>query len=164
MKRKSFPAINIGTVTLMMVFIILCMITLAALTLSSSIREAGLKTKTADRLTEYYTASNQAEELLAQADAACALAYEASGGKKEYFSFVEQNLTAEEFEILREENSLRVSYRISVNDFQALDVLIDILPYQQAKDNPTDAFYRILSWKVVGTDAWEGDNTLHLIQ
>ncbi len=164
MKRKSFPAINIGTVTLMMIFIILCMITLAALSLSSTIREAGLKTKTANHLTEYYTASNRAEELLAQADAACALAFDNSNGRKEYFSLLEEQLAADTFKILREENSFHISYRVPVNDAQELDVLIDILPPQQGKELSGEAFYRILSWKVVSTDTWEGDNTLHLIQ
>ena len=36
MKKKNLPVTNVGAVSLMMIFIILCMITLAALSLSST--------------------------------------------------------------------------------------------------------------------------------
>ena len=35
-KQKNFPITNIGSVTLLMIFIVLCMITFAALSLSSA--------------------------------------------------------------------------------------------------------------------------------
>ena len=68
MKKMKFPITNIGTVTLLMVFIVLCMITLAALSLSSASRDAKLNRQAVQHLTEYYEASNEAEALLASAD------------------------------------------------------------------------------------------------
>ena len=68
MKKKRLPITNIGTAILLMVFIVLCMITFSALSLSSAFRDAEMGQKAANRITEYYTASGKAEELLATAE------------------------------------------------------------------------------------------------
>lgn len=64
MNKKKFSVTNIGSISLLMIFIILCMVTLAALSLSSAASEANTARKFADHNTKYYQADNQAEETL----------------------------------------------------------------------------------------------------
>ena len=66
MNKKKFSVTNIGSISLLMIFIILCMVTLAALSLSSAASEANTARKFADHNTKYYQADNQAEETLKQ--------------------------------------------------------------------------------------------------
>lgn len=65
-KQKNFPITNIGSVTLLMIFIVLCMITFAALSLSSAASDYQTARKSAIHAQEYYKASGRAEETLAK--------------------------------------------------------------------------------------------------
>ena len=67
-KQKNFPITNIGSVTLLMIFIVLCMITFAALSLSSAASDYQTARKSATHAQEYYKASGRAEETLAKID------------------------------------------------------------------------------------------------
>ena len=53
MKKKNFSITNIGTVSLLMIFIILCMVTFAALSLSSAAADHRFSQKMADHSKEY---------------------------------------------------------------------------------------------------------------
>ena len=163
MKKKNLPITNIGTVTLLMVFIILCMITLAALSLSSSSRDAEMGEKSAHRITEYYTASNKAEELLAAIDNAFAHAYGNASNDEEYYRMIREELSSADVNANLTEDTLSVDFQVDINDSQALSVLIDVLPRHQVKETDAASFYNILSWQVIRTGTWEGDDSLQLI-
>lgn len=75
MQRKkkrpdSIPGFQIGTSYLLVIFIILCLVTFAALSLSSALRDQSYSQKLAAHQTEYTAASAQASALLAQIDEA----------------------------------------------------------------------------------------------
>ena len=67
--KKKFPITNIGTVTLLMIFIVICMVVFTVLTLSKSAADYNFTKKLATQTTAYYDACSQAEELRAKADA-----------------------------------------------------------------------------------------------
>lgn len=162
MKKKNFPVTNIGTISLMMIFIVLCMVTFAALSLSSAAGDARFGQKMSEHMTDYYTASNQAEELLAQADAVFAEAYQTAADADDYYERVSQTLS-DTMDIQLEEASLYASYQVDINDTQALFVEISVLPPSQIKEDETGSFYQIRTWQVIHTETWEGDNTLNLM-
>ena len=162
MKKKSFPVTNIGTISLMMIFIVLCMVTFAALSLSSAAGDARLGQRMSEHMQEYYAASNQAEEVLSAVDAILAEAYEAAADTDDYFSRILAGLS-DTIDIRMEGENMKASYQATVNDTQALSVEISILSPEQIAEENAESFYRILSWQIVHTDAWEGDNTLHLM-
>ena len=163
MKKKKLPITNIGTVTLLMIFIVLCMITFSALSLSSALRDAQMGKK-ANRITEYYTASNKAEELLAVADDAFSYAYDQTSDPSEYYRLIHEELLFTDLKPIWTDETLDVSFQVQINDSQALSVFIDILSPQQVSESGTNTFYKILSWQVIRTDTWEGEDTLKLIQ
>ena len=91
MKKKSLPVTNIGTISLIMIFIVLCMVTFAALSLSSAASDARLGQKMQAQLTGYYAASNKAEELLAQTDRILADTGSKTADTAEFFARVSKN-------------------------------------------------------------------------
>lgn len=66
--KRKIPLTNIGSVSLIMIFIILCMVIFAVLSLSESTGDYNFTRKLADHTAAYYTASNQAEEVLSDID------------------------------------------------------------------------------------------------
>ena len=64
MKRRSYPVTNIGSVSLLMIFIVLCLVAFSALSLSGAVSDRQYSQKIARHNTEYYEASAQATGIL----------------------------------------------------------------------------------------------------
>lgn len=169
-KKKSAPFVNIGSSSLLVIFMVLCLVTFATLSLSSAQSDYKFSERLADRRTAYYTSSNQAEEILGSIDAVLARTYEDS--RSTYFSTAQERLS--ELTLKAQNNPAgeitleldfqteipSISYTVPVNEKQALSVILDVMP----ADQTADGFYRIRQWKVVSTQEWNGDDTLKLIQ
>lgn len=69
MERKLKMSVGIGGPSIIMIFVILCLTTLGALSLMTANADWNLTKKTAEAVTDYYAADNEAEEILASADA-----------------------------------------------------------------------------------------------
>ena len=135
-KSNGFP--NIGLSSLLIVFLILCLTTFALLALSTAKSDDTLSKKLADHRTDYYTASSQAEEILAQIDAI--LEQKQS-----------QNLTGADFSnidntsisINTEENLDVLSYSVPMKNDRILSVKLQITDLEESEH-----YYKILEWKV----------------
>ena len=68
MNKKSY-GINIGFSFILVIFVILCLVSFATLSVVSANADYKLSTKLADRTTAYYTACNKAYEQLATIEA-----------------------------------------------------------------------------------------------
>lgn len=185
-KKKSAPFVNIGSSSLLVIFMVLCLVTFATLSLSSAQSDYKFSERLADRRTAYYTASNQAEEILGSVDAVLARTY--GDSRSTYFSTAQERLSeltlktqSEDGTSSSENNAAKsqnnpageitleldfhteipsISYTVPVNEKQALSVILDVMP----ADQTADGFYCIQQWKVVSTQEWNGDDTLKLIQ
>lgn len=114
-------------------------------------------------LKEYYDASNEAEILLAQADRIIADAYAATAGNDEFYRLISEQ-TGDFAAAGSEDGQFTLTYQVDMNAAQALFVQLAVLSPSQVKQEDAGSFYKILSWQVIQTDTWEGDNTLKLIQ
>ena len=144
MKKKSLPVTNIGTISLMMIFIVLCMVTFAALSLSSAAGDARAGQKMQAHLEEYYNASNEAEALLAKADRICADAAGVSLDTEEFYRLVSEDakgFAAADFA----DGGLTLSYQVDLNGSQALSVRLLIRAPEQIQAEGADSYYKILS-------------------
>lgn len=171
MKKNKFPLTNIGTVSLLMIFIVLCMVTFAALSLSSAASDARSGQRIAEHSRAYYEASNEAEEMLAVLDDIFAKAYSQAAATEEYYRLITDALPSEvsleeasSDEAFAYNSPLTVSYQIEINDSQALLVRIGILSPEEISEEASSSFYKILSWQKIITKTWEGDNSIQLIQ
>ena len=69
MDKKLKMGVGIGGPSIIMIFVVLCLATLGALSLMTANADWKLTQKAADAVTSYYSADNEAEEILASADA-----------------------------------------------------------------------------------------------
>lgn len=164
--KKKFPVTNIGTVTLLMIFIVLCMVTFAVLSLSEAARDRGFSQQLADQTSDYYAACSRAENILAQVDAAISETRSSGASGDAYYAALSERLAGITGAELTTKGAdsygdpVTVSYRVPINDRLLLSVSLEAAgPGSDAGSN-----YRIVSWEETQAEEWKGDNSITLIQ
>lgn len=170
--RKNFPITNIGSVTLLMIFIVLCMITFATLSLSSAASDYQTARKSTTHAQDYYKASGHAEETLAKVDQVLKKCYRRTSDAAGYYKNIERHYkNNSDITLKKTSDFLTLTYQTKINDKQTLQTRLQILhPSEQ-----TDKFslssakaaipdlYRVTGWQTVSTTDWNGDNSLNLL-
>ena len=155
MSKRKYPTINIGSSSMLVVFIILCLVTFSVLSVASANNDRKYSEKIADRTTAYYEASNKAEELLSQIDDKLKQVYEQYNA--EYLSQVPDALTS--IDGIDTSDFPSVSFSVPINDTQTLSVSLLI----QIPEKEGDTFYTVTSWKEISTEVWNGDEPMNLM-
>lgn len=147
-KSKKYTDLSFGTgigsSSILVIFVILCLVSFATLSIVSANADFKLSTKVLDRSTVYYEATNQAEVSLARLDQTLRNIYHSSISKEEYFEAVGESK----------------AFAIPISDLQTLEICVDILYPETA----TDSFYKIKSWQVVVTGDLDYNSTLNVIK
>ena len=128
-KSNRIFCMNIGSASMLLIFVILCLVSFAALSIVSANADKRLTDKIASRTRAYYDACNSAEASLAAIDQVLAKQYRQCADENAYYSAVGHSK----------------SYAISVDDNQTLLVEIRIL-YPETAD---DCFYEVTSWQII---------------
>lgn len=160
MKSKNNLGLNIGSSSILVIFIILCLVTFATLSMVSANADYKLSKKLAVRTKAYYTANNQAEELLSVIDTSMKEAYKVSTDQDDYYQNLATNLTScDEVVLGYGDHDICLDYSIPITDKQTLHVnLSAVYPLiDTSKD-----YYTILSWQVENIDDWIPDQTVEL--
>lgn len=131
-EKKHSAGINIGSASILLIFVTLCLVSFATLAIVSANADSKLSKRVLERTTAYYEACNSAEEALASIDSTLADVYVRSASADEYFAAVGHSK----------------SYTIPVTDIQTLQVIIEI----QYPESENDSFYTITSWQVLTAD------------
>lgn len=155
MSKRKYSTINIGSSSMLVVFIILCLVTFSVLSVASANNDRKYSEKIADRTTAYYEASNKAEELLSQIDDKLKQVYEQYNAG--YLSQVPDVLTS--IDGIDTSGFPSVSFSVPINDTQTLSVSLLI----QIPEKEGDTFYTITSWKEISTEVWNGDEPMNLM-
>ncbi len=142
-KKRGLP-LNVGTSSVLFIFVILCLVSFAILSLSSAMSEYKLSSRVAENSQAYYDACNSAEEQLASFDKTLKNLYDTGISRSGYYDSVGKKKT----------------FAIPVNDVQTLEVEIRIL-YPEKEG---ESFYDITSWKTETTADLEYDDTLPLFK
>lgn len=146
-QKKSGPEfhINVGSSSILLIFVILCLISFATLSIVSANADAKLSNRVVERTSAYYDACNRAQLDIANMDNTLAAIYADSFDEDEYFMAVGH----------------KKSYIFSISSLQTLSVTLDIL-YPQETGDP---FYRITSWQVItdSSDLEDEDEPVLLI-
>lgn len=142
--KREFT-INIGLPSILLIFVVLCLISFGVLSLVSANADRKLSQKVLDRSTAYYQACNYAEEMLCDVDTRLNTAYQNSHNADEYIEMI---------------SDIPDHYTYHISDIQYLDVLLSY----PIPEHDTDARYKILSWKVVTREDLDYDTGLHLIE
>ena len=142
-KQKSFT-LNIGTSSILFIFVILALVSFAVLSLSTAMSDYNLSKNVSENTTAYYEACNRIEEHLAETDASLKALYDTGISRVGYF----------------EKAGKHRRYAYPVSDIQTLEVEIDIL-YPMASGEP---FYKITLWQISTTGNLEYDSHLPVFQ
>ena len=86
-KKKQF-GMNIGSASILLVFVILCLVSFAVLSIVSANADSKLSNRVLERTTAYYDACNQAEQSLAGMDKTLQRIYASSDSEDAYFASV----------------------------------------------------------------------------
>ena len=132
-KKDNFP-LNIGMSSILLIFVVLCLISFSILSIASANADKKLSQKILNRSIAYYNACNQAEETLKNIDAELTKA----------FTFV---------------SSYENTYEFPISDLQSLQVRLNYIYPTTAYQS----CYEIASWKVVTLQELEYDEQLHVI-
>lgn len=151
--KKENPIINFGASLLLVVFLILCLVTFAVLTLSSAANDYEFSRKLAVRKAAYYEANNQAEYLLKEIDQ---MLMEGKDWEQAVSLSTDTVLITADFD---ENNVPVINYSVPLDDTQALSVCLELSPTDAAGDNT----YHIRKWQVVSITEWESDDSITLI-
>jgi len=138
MKQKNY-GVNIGSSSILLIFVLLCLVSFAALSIVSANTDAKLNNKVVERTTSYYEACNEAQTSIAEIDKTLHDLYTSGVDEEVYFAQVGHD----------------ISYVIPISDNQSLNVDLEIL-YPQ---NAGDTFYQIISWKVITPDTVTFDDS-----
>lgn len=141
-QQSSF--VNIGSSSLLIIFLILSLVTFAILSLSGAKSDYSFSQRLANHKTAYYEASNRAERILGQIDEALAANETLDGQQLEGIA-----LQAEEGII---------TFSVPMEENQALLVELEVNDY--TKD---ETYYTIKTWQIISTKAWEGDQSIQLL-
>lgn len=134
-QKKSGPEfhINVGSSSILLIFVILCLVSFATLSIVSANADAKLSGKVVERTTAYYEACNKAQTDIASMDDTLKAVYADSFDEDEYFMAVGHKKT----------------YIFPISALQTLSVSLDILYPEQAGE----PFYRITSWQVISNSS-----------
>lgn len=160
MEKKKQPVVTMGTSSILVIFIILCLVTFAMLSLASSKASLTYAEKIAGRTSDYYTACNQGEELLAEIQTA--LTEIPAEAPAQYYRDAYkalQHIEGVRAELPEPSQAPVISYQIPVNEDFILDCRLEVTFPRQLQD----PLCRIISWKEVSVKDWKPDDSLNLL-
>ena len=159
MNRKS-GFTGAGLSTLLLVFVMLCLIVFSVLSLSTARADLEMSQKVADRTKGYYQAQGRASERLKAIDSVLARQYNETDRKASYLqgaqTALQQDLTVTEME---NGQGLLCVYTEPINETQQLRVELQI-----TEPEKEESYVQILSWEAEQIEDWNGDTGLPVLQ
>lgn len=141
-KTKNFQ-INVGSSSILLIFLVVCLVSFSVLSIVSANADKRLSDKVLNRTTAYYQACNSAEESLASIDKTLAELYASAPTQDEYYSAA---------------GGRKLTYVYTISDIQTLNIELEVL-YPDSSDGP---FYQVTSWEILTTGTLDYDDTLNL--
>ncbi len=178
--RTSF-SMGIGTTSLLTIFVLLCLVVFAVLSLVSANADWKLADRLAQRTAAYYTACEKGWQWLEQLDSQAAALYQDSTpavdaavgdsatadlvvdpGAEAYRAALRSWLSTQKGELSEDPNTgdLRFTFREEITDEQHLEITVRL----SGSPASGETFYTIEAWQTKASQAWEPDNSLNLIQ
>ena len=147
-KKKTFSAgMNVGSSSILVTFVLLCLVTFAALSFVSANADHELTVETADRITAYYEADNLAEIYLANIDSLLSK-HASECDEATYYKDVENVfIDNNNYNISRTDEDVFIDYSVKISDVQDLHVTLKVV----YPSHPTADTFEILEWENIST-------------
>lgn len=178
-KDKQQPFfVNIGSSSLLVIFLVLCLATFAILSLSSAKSDHTFSERLAAHKQAYYEASERAETIVGEIDRILYetasgidqtglhdpdISGEAEKGLAAYFTGVgeavhEMQVDGIVLQVQQMEGECMISFQVPAGERQALSVTLAVTDYR-AHDN----YYEVRAWKIVNTESTAKEQPLKLL-
>ena len=159
LNERSFS--NFGFSTILIAFVMICIVTFSALALLTANADYRLSKKVKQKATDYYKAEETAYKALAEIDALLACAYRDNSDPDLYLSDALRQIekfgsTQPDLQLVSDASGI-VRYTVAISDYQSLQVILQICQPKEADGH----FYKLTTWQTNNTAPTE-DNTLHL--
>ncbi len=142
MKQKRY-GVNVGSSSLLIIFVVVCLVSFATLSIVSANSDYRLTKRMAERETAYYEACGSAYRALSDIDGTLQALYESSAGEEDFYA----------------QAGHTKSFTYPVSDIQSLKVTIDI----RYPVSDSDSFYTVTEWRVVTTGTLSCDESLPVL-
>lgn len=157
--KKRSSSLGIGSSSILIVFVLLCIVSFAILSLVSANADIALTTKNLLYSQRYFAAENEAEKILTAIDETLADVFEKANNEQEYLSLAKEKLSQIDEILLTETEELYVDYNIALNSKQKLVVSLEIIFPSQ--DGGT---YKIQKWQVQNMSLWQPEEEINILQ
>lgn len=147
MNNRKRYGISVGSSSILIIIVILCLVCFAGLSIVSAAADYKLSGKLAERTTAYYEASNQANRQLAELDKAFLTLYRESAEEDEYREKIKESFG----------DSLTFSYPVS----ETQSLCVSVLPVYP--DAETGNFFEITQFQVVTVKEADLDTSLPVL-
>lgn len=155
-RRLSKSFFNIGITSVVLIFVMLCLLTFSVLSVVSARADLSLSQKSARRTTAYYESYNSAVEILKEI-VACIDSQRDQTDETLYFQNIKEQLDGENGISFSDDQHL--SYSVSLDSEQMLTVSLTLsfTPFENGN------YYRIDMWKTISTHKWNSDSDLPVL-
>lgn len=144
MRKNSEFSMNIGLPSILLIFVILCLVSFGILSFVSARSDYKLSQKVLTRSDKYYETCNQAEDMLANTLQQLKNAYHSCSNEATYQEFIK---------------NIPVDYYYPLSELQHLHVNLSFL----YPDTIEGDFYQINTWQIITNTDINYDNQLHVI-
>ena len=155
-QNNNRSPVSIGISSLILIFVMLCLLTFSVLSLVSARADMRLSQRSADRTAAYYDAENRANDILLSV-ISCIEEYKDSPDASVFYQKLRERLDGQNGILFTGADSLE--YEVLLDKEQLLSVSLEI-SYETYDDG---SHYRILAWNTVSTHEWESDGSLPLL-
>ena len=152
MNKKQSGGINIGTSSILVTFVLLCLVTFASLSYLTAKADYDLSVQTAQRTAYYYDANRMAELYMANIEALLSKHFSSCSDKKEFYDGIEgvfsdnSNIEVENVS----SDVVTLSYSVPVSESQNLCVKL-MAHYPSAEDT---RLLTVDKWMTVTNSEW----------
>lgn len=147
-QKRIMPGMSVGSSSILVTFVLLCLVTFAALSFVSAKADKKLSTQTANRIKAYYEATSTAEFQLANIDAQLS-SFAKKNSEEDYFTNLESLFSDNEmYEIIRDEENpenVLIHYEIDSLDNQKLCVSLKVL----YPNDDNDELFKVTQWEIL---------------
>ena len=134
-RRKSF--LSTGITSIVLIFVLLCLLTFAVLSVVSARADYKLSEKNTTRTTEYYEAENTANDILLKISTVLSTHAGSSASQLQYY--------------------------VTINENQRLFVSLLLTNASSDTSSDTAGLYQIKAWKVENTHEWNNDTPVPVL-
>ena len=155
-EKRSFSFISTGVTSMVLIFVMLCLVTFSVLSLVSAESNLRLAQRSAQRTTAYYEAENRANDILIALETAAKELRSEGQTSPEDFAREVLTLAGDTGAALTDTRT--VAYQVPLGEDQLLYVELEVRP----EPGPEGLHCRIEAWQVISQYDWAPDETLDL--